>query len=188
MKVRMTTGLGVVAVTLATIAATVLPSAAAPSARSAGATACAVSWGSLPKQAQLAPDVSTLTTLRAGRHDCFDRLVLDGGWFIRAEYVDQVRADGSGAVVPLRGGARLQLVTSSAHDAETGNPTYQPANPKELVNVTGFQTFRQIAWAGDFEGQTTIGLGVRARLPFRVLALAATDGPPRVVIDVAHQW
>jgi hypothetical protein len=52
-----------------------------------------------------------------------------------------------------------------------------------LVNVTGFSTFRQVAWAGSFEGQTTVGLGVRARLPFRVFTL-----PGRVVVDVAHVW
>jgi hypothetical protein len=40
-----------------------------------------------------------------------------------------------------------------------------------------------VAWAGSFEGQSTIGLGVRARLPFRVLQL-----PGRLVIDVAHHW
>jgi hypothetical protein len=126
-----------------------------------------------------------LTNVRAGKQDCYDRLVMDGSTFIRAEYVDQVRADGSGEIVPLRGGAKLQIVTSSSVDPWTGTVAYHPANPNELVNVTGFPTFRQVAAAGDFEGQATIGLGVRARLPFRVLVLT---GPPRVVIDVANSW
>ena len=34
-----------------------------------------------------------------------------------------------------------------------------------MPNVAGYRTFRQVAWAGSFEGQTTVGLGVRARLP-----------------------
>jgi hypothetical protein len=35
---------------------------------------------------------------------------------------------------------------------------------------------------------TKIGLGVRARLPFRVFALAGPGGGSRLVIDVAHRW
>ena len=44
-----------------------------------------------------------------------------------------------------------------------------------VVNVTGFRTFRQVAWGGSFEGSTTLGLGVRARLPFRVTVLDGAD-------------
>jgi hypothetical protein len=64
-----------------------------------------------------------------------------------------------------------------------GRPTYRYANARELVNVAGYRTFRQVAWAGSFEGYTTAGLGVRARLPFRVFTL-----PGRLVVDVAHRW
>jgi hypothetical protein len=42
--------------------------------------------------------------------------------------------------------------------------------------------------AGSFEGLTTIGLGVRAKLPFRVFTLNGPDGHSRLVIDVAHRW
>jgi hypothetical protein len=56
------------------------------------------------------------------------------------------------------------------------------------VNVTGFTTFRQIATGGSFEGQTTFGLGVRARLPFRAFVLAGPGTGARLVIDVAHTW
>jgi hypothetical protein len=38
------------------------------------------------------------------------------------------------------------------------------------------------------EGQTEIGLGVRARLPFRVFPLAGPGDGSRLVIDVAHRW
>jgi hypothetical protein len=71
---------------------------------------------------------------------------------------------------------------------ETGESTYVPANASELVNVSGFTTFRQVAWAGSFEGQSNIGLGVRARLPFRVFTLDGPGTASRLVIDVAHQW
>jgi hypothetical protein len=99
-----------------------------------------------------------------------------------------VRSDGSGALVPLRGGARLSVVVRAPAYDSSGRATYQPASRRELVNVAGYSTFRQIAWAGTFEGSTTIGLGVRARLPMRVFVLSGPGTGSRVVIDVAHHW
>lgn len=65
----------------------------------------------------------------------------------------------------------------------------QPRNQDEMVDVSGFRTFRQLAFGGSFEGNTTLGLGVRARLPFRVFVLPATTlGTQRLVVDVAHRW
>jgi hypothetical protein len=154
------------------------------------APACATGWGSLPKAAA-ATTPAPLTGVRAGRNECYDRLVLDlgagpaSGYSV--SYVAAVRQEGSGAVVPLRGGARLAVVAHApAYDA-TG-PTYVPANPNELAPVAGSRTFRQVAWAGSFEGSTTVGLGVRARLPFRVLVLTGPGAGSRLVVDVAHTW
>ena len=82
------------------------------------------------------------------------------------------------------------MLHAPAHD-EQGRPTFLPADPQEVVDVAGFRTFRQVAYAGSFEGSTTLALGVRARLPFRVLTVTGTpnsDDTPRVVIDVAHRW
>ena len=171
----------------------VAPAAAAGSARTgpaavAAATSCAVRWGSLPQQASAAAGTDGLTDVRAGRHACFDRLVLDDASWAWVRYVDQVTEDGSGRPVPLRGGARLEIVTTRSDRVDTGAPTYTPADPGELVDVTGWTTFRQAAFAGSFEGQTTLGLGVRARLPFRVFVLTTGQPSPRVVIDVAHHW
>jgi hypothetical protein len=48
-----------------------------------------------------------------------------------------------------------------------------------------------VAWVGSFEGYTILGLGTRARLPFRVMVLAAAPGTgqgARLVVDVAHRW
>jgi hypothetical protein len=70
---------------------------------------------------------------------------------------------------------------------KSGTASFVPKNRAEVVNVTGYSTFRQVVWAGTFEGYTSLGLGVRARLPFRVFTLY--DGTTsRVVIDVAHHW
>jgi hypothetical protein len=159
-------------------------------AQAQAAPSCGITWGSVAKQvgssAPAAPGTE-LSAVRAGRHDCYDRLVLDvtgttrvNSW--RVEYVRQVTSDGSGAVVPLRGGAFLQITVA------TNNAHYTPANRRELADVTGFTTFRQVASAGGFEGYSSVGLGVRARLPFRAFTLSGPGTTTRMVIDVAHRW
>jgi hypothetical protein len=52
----------------------------------------------------------------------------------------------------------------------------------------GFRTFRDVVYGGTYEGYSSIGLGVRARLPFRVFKLDGPGTGSRLVIDVAHQW
>jgi hypothetical protein len=169
-----------------------------PASQQAAATPsayCGLRWGSLPKQAfgnaVAGSSQVPVRNVRAGQHACYDRLVVDvagkvAGAFLR--YVPNVAMDGSGTPVPLRGGAKLQVIVEAPAYDPQGHPTYVPANRRELVNVTGYRTFRQVAWAGSFEGQTTIGLGVRARLPMRVFVLNGPGSGSRVVIDVAHRW
>ena len=154
---------------------------------------CGITWGSLDKTAS-GMSTATINNLRAGQHECWDRLVFDlgsgpgtVGYSVR--YVPVVTEDGSGNPVPLAGGAFLQIAVNVPDiDPNTGVPTYQPADRFHAVNVTGFQTFRQVFYQGSFEGVTTAGLGVRARLPFRVFQLAGPGNGSRLVIDVAHRW
>jgi hypothetical protein len=156
-------------------------------------TACASGWGSLPEAGnRAATGEGWLTNVRAGRHACYDRLVVDNssrGTSYSVRYVPAVSMDGSGDPVPLRGGAKLQIIVSPPdYDVNSGQSTYSPANRRELVNVTGYRTLRQVAHAGSFEGQTTLGVGVRARLPFRTFTLAGPGRGSRLVIDIAHRW
>jgi hypothetical protein len=162
----------------------------------AAAPYCGITWGSTPEH-RASRDTEMVNDVRAGRHACFDRLVIDlggqdvtfGSYDVR--YVPLVHQDGSGAAVPVRGAADLQLLIDAPAYDDRGNPTFSPANRREVVDVTGFSTFRQVAWAGSYEGRTTIALGVRAKLPFRVFTVAGTpqsDDTPRLVIDVAHRW
>ncbi|CAN5377548.1 hypothetical protein BH20ACT5_BH20ACT5_02420 [soil metagenome] len=158
----------------------------APSANATAAPYCGITWGSLPKQANPGSD-ALMTDVRTGRHDCYDRLVLDFDGDVRGYsvgYVDQVRFDGSGKLVPLRGGAKLEVIARAG--VQPTDSIFLPNG--ELSDVTGYRTFRHVAWAGSFEGQTTVGLGVRARLPFRVFILDGPGTGSRRVIDVAHQW
>ena len=53
---------------------------------------------------------------------------------------------------------------------------------------SGDGTGGESAWGGSFEGVTTIGLGVRAKLPFRVFTLKGANNVSMLVIDVAHRW
>jgi hypothetical protein len=96
--------------------------------------------------------------------------------------------DGSGFTIPVRGNGRLQVTVNAPAYDENYNSTYNPADPAELSNVAGYQTFRQMVWAGSYEGYTSIGLGVRARLPFRVFTLDGPGSGSRLVVDVAHYW
>jgi hypothetical protein len=191
-------GLAVLAVPAAAFAAPALAgSSTAPRTTSTVSTAsCPRGWGSLPEANNhvraVTPATTSVTNVRTGRHTCYDRFVVDltggpTGYDVR--YVRNVYQDGSGFLVPLRGGAKLQIVVRApSYNIDTGKATYSPKNSKELTNVAGYRTFRQLAFAGTFEGQTTIGLGVRARLPFRVFTLAGPGSNSRLVIDVAHQW
>ena len=156
-------------------------------AHTTSGSTCSVRWGSLPKAG---PSMTTaeITNVRAGRHACFDRLVVDvagsvaGAYSVR--YVPGVTFDGSGNPVALRGGAFLEVITRAPILPTDG--LFDDSG--RFVDVRGYRTFRDVAWAGSFEGQTTVGLGVRARLPFRVMVLSGPGSGSRLVVDVAHRW
>lgn len=149
---------------------------------------CGITWGSLPKENSTST-TRYLTNIRTGRHDCYDRIVFDlqgtsaTGYY--ASYVTNVVADGSGQIIPVSGGAKIQIVVNAPAYNSSGTPTYNASVGGTLpgVNLAGYQTFRDARYAGSFEGQTTIGLGVRAKLPFRV-----TTSGNHVIVDVAHAW
>jgi hypothetical protein len=159
---------------------------------SASATpTCSMVWSSLAKTNQ-AMSAASVTNVRSGQHYCFDRLVIDlkgkaTGYNVR--YVSKVAQVGSGLPIKLRGGAFLQVTAHApSYDSATGKATFVPANRSEVTNVSKYKTFRQVAWAGSFEGRTTLGLGVRARLPFKVFTVAGPGNGSKLVIDVAHRW
>lgn len=181
----------VLAVVLALVGtATTLATGVSPAGSLAG---CSVAWGSRPKvsspQFEMYDD--PITNVRAGRHACFDRLVVDvagrvGGYDVR--YVPQRDWSEEGSLGPLRGGAFLGIVLRSPGHDRDYRLTYRPANPAEAVNVTGFRTFRQVTWGGTFEGESDLALGVRARLPFRVSRWQTSASNGVFVLDVAHGW
>lgn len=172
-----------------------VPTGALSAAAGAAGISCGVQWGSLEKaRSDSHIGDGTVTNVRSGRHTCFDRVVVDVAGVAaskvgyRVRYVDAVTQPGSGREVPLAGGARMQVdVTVPAYDS-AGQPTYSPRDRSKVVDVSGYDTLRQVAVAGSFEGQTTFGVGVRARLPMRVFVLDGPGSGSRLVIDVAHKW
>ncbi|MFF5547822.1 AMIN-like domain-containing (lipo)protein [Streptomyces olivaceoviridis] len=163
---------------------------AAPAEGPRAAVACPTGWGSGAKSGA-ATGADHLEDIRTGQHECYDRIVFEvpgGGDRIgyQVQYVDRFHADPSGAYIPVAGGAILDIrVGAWSYDLEAGAPTYPGKVGEALpgVNVGGYSTFRDTRFGGTFEGQTQVGLGVRARLPFRVIQL-----DDRIVVDVAHSW
>lgn len=162
---------------------------AAPAA-AARATACPTGWGSGAKGGT-ATGAVPLKNIRTGRHDCYDRMVFDVpgggrtvGYYVR--YVDRLRQSATGHTIPVGGGAVLDVHAGApSYDPATGAVTYPGRVGRTLpgVDVHGYRTFRDTRFAGSFEGETQVGLGVRARLPFRVQQVSG-----HLVVDVAHNW
>jgi hypothetical protein len=140
---------------------------------------------------------SALYLTRVGQHPCYDRVVFDlngpqpVGY--SARYVPVVLADPSGKPVPVAGGAVLQ-VTVRAPIYGTDDQGHQPWRTAPTIGeslvapseISGWTSLRAVTFAGSFEAQTTIAVGVREQLPFRVLVTSGPYNYQHVVIDIAH--
>lgn len=129
------------------------------------------------------PVTPLLVDVRVGGHVTFDRVVFEftgprPGYLV--SYEPGIFEDGSGNPVPLAGRAFIQVIMrpAAAHD-DDGNPTF----PGPLPHIANTAALRDIADAGDFEGQITWGIGVAAKTPVQVRRLS---GPSRIAVDVAH--
>jgi hypothetical protein len=191
LRLRLTLAAGL---TAAVVAAGVVPAVAG----AASTPTCGITWGSLAKTVPQGTS-ATVSGVRTGRHDCYDRLVVDlagrpaAGYDVR--YITPpLRADGSGDPLFVAGGAILQVVVRAPAYTAAGASTVpwpsvgHPITRPDQFDAGGYRTFEDLVWGGSFEGQSTFGLGVRARLPFRVLTLDGPGAGTRLVIDVAHRW
>jgi len=172
-------------------------SASRPSpAVSSGACSAERNWGTGSVAGSLTMTPSPLYLTRVGRHACYDRVTFDingpqaVGFTVR--YVPVVRADGSGMPVPVAGRAALQVIVR-APMLGTDNQGHQPSvtvprvgqNLVSPARLAGWSSLRAVAYAGSFEGQTTVAVGVRERLPFRVFVTGG-GSYKHVVVDIAH--
>ena len=168
---------------------------AVPATRASAAPYCGITWGSLDKS-DPAYTGALVAGARVGKHDCWDRLVIDlsgvpgPGYFVR--YTDGFR-DIGGTARSVSGGAVLTITVNGPAYNSNGS-TVPWANGQHIIGPSQFSagawpTFRDLIYGGSYEGQTRFGLGVRARLPFRVFKLEDPNNwSSRLVIDVAHQW
>ena len=177
----------------------VIPVAGAP----AGAgVRCAEqsSWSTEPQSAQ-PMSIEDLYLVRAGRHDCYDRVVFDVNGVVAGpdavgfdvSYVSgEATADPSGEPVPTAADAALQVgVRAPAHGyGTTGHSTMTSLGRVGDALVTtqqvrGWSSLREVRFAGSFEGQSAFAVGVARKLPFRAGAYEA-DGYTHVYVDIAH--
>lgn len=126
----------------------------------------------------------TVTDIRTGRHDGFDRVVYElggrgrPGW--RVAYVDEALQDGSGFPVEVAGEAILEVqITGSTYPGDSGAEPYDGPDP---VRAQPGGSVVEVRGALVFEGVTQSFIGVsEPGAPFTVDVL--TD-PTRLVIDV----
>jgi hypothetical protein len=127
----------------------------------------------------------TVSDIRVGRHDGFDRVVFEvggegtPGWDVR--YVDAPVEEGSGNPVDVAGSATLQvLITGAGYPYDTGVEEFSSSAP-----VTGADTVSvsEVLFRATFEGTTQAFVGTTGEAPFRVYLL---EGPTRLVVEVAH--
>lgn len=146
-----------------------------------------------PFPANTAPDTGeasadsfvTVTEIRTGRHDGYDRVVfeVDGtgtpGWDVR--YVDEPAGQGSGLAIPVEGDATLQVtITGVGYPTDTGIEEYDGSAP---LPGAGTEVVTEVVWDSTFEGTSVAVVGLTEETPFRVYLL---EDPTRVVLDVVH--
>ena len=153
-------------------------------------------WGTGPEVGSAAISPAPLYLTRVGQHVCYDRIVFDlngpeaVGFVVR--YVPIVRTDSSGEPVPVAGHAVLEVVVrapifgadSQGHQPWVVAPTVG-GNLVAPAEISGWSSLRAVTFAGSFEGQTTLAVGVRERRPFRVWT-SSERAYQHVVLDIAH--
>lgn len=159
-----------------TATAALVPAPAAQAATRPAAR-CSVSWGSLPKTANVNPIRygAALGPARTGHHACYDRIVFDVPGTVGSVAVGYV--DDGGRTSPKV----LAVITKHR------SPGTSIANA--ALKVTGLPTIvgtdAGAEWTTTEYGRAAI---TRARLPFRVFTLKGPGSTNRVVVDVAHRW
>jgi hypothetical protein len=162
----------------ATAATTPVTAAAAPY--------CGLTWGSGAKSGG-SLKTPELVRIYPQRYTCWDRTVFEfdgpvNGYSVA--YATSIYTDGEGLnIAPyLAGSAKLDV------NLRAPAWTYPAVTGEHPVNVLRYRTLRDAVYAGSFEGYTQVGVGVRAKLPFRVFVAAGPGTHSRIIMDVAHLW
>ncbi|MCQ4119768.1 AMIN-like domain-containing (lipo)protein [Rhodococcus tibetensis] len=161
--------------------------AAATTSTALGSEAAPIPTDASPKSSESSGSAKlTVTDIRIGQHEGFDRVVYElggtgtPGW--RVQYVDEAVQDGSGKSIPMSGNGILQvLIDGSAYPFDSDVEGY--AGPNPLPGQPG-GTVTEVNGALVFEGVTQSFIGVTQ--PDRPFTVSSLSGPTRMVVDIAR--
>ena len=130
---------------------------------------------------------ATLADIRAAQGTCGDEVIfdIDGVRSVayRIGYQEHLTGIGRGDVIPVKGAAVLVVSVAAPSYDDAGDATYQPKDPKNLVDVSGLSSVQQVAWAGSFEGSTLVGIGLDSVHPFRVITTPGKNA--HLIVEIA---
>jgi hypothetical protein len=164
---------------------TAQPSAVASPAASPSAAACptppATPPASLHPKVERSIGIGTLTDMTIEERECVDRVTFtfsDNLPGYDAQYVQSWTECGSGAPVYTAGPAQLAItfIPANAH-TDAGEPTIT-----DRSRMPSYPSIKQAELTCDFEAHVSWVFGTEERY----FTVAATENPPRVVLDVYH--
>jgi len=138
-----------------------------------------------PDEGQSESPMVSVTNVRVGRHNGFDRVVFDiggqglAGWNVR--YVDEARAAGSGFPIEVEGGAVLSVSLNNISLPPDAPAGIEPYDGPERIRPAGQGRLIEIVEDTVYEGHHTFFVGVTDTVPFQVRRL---ESPQRVVLDI----
>jgi len=139
--------------------------------------------GTGPSEQEATGGGLSVVDVRTGRHDGFDRVVIElageegdePGWYAR--YVDEPTQEGSGAPLRVEGSSYLAVaVRGLGYPFDTGQDEVVGSFAGE-----GTAVVREVLVGAVVEGQAQVVLGLEAQAPYAITRLS---DPPRVVVDV----
>lgn len=127
----------------------------------------------------------TVTDVRLGAHDGFDRIVFqtagEGRAGYRVGYTEDPRSAGSGAPVGVPGAATLGITLTGIALPGDAPPGATPWDGPERQRIAGSQVLVELVEDTLFEGRYAFFAGLTGEQPF---AVGRLDDPPRIVVDV----
>lgn len=127
----------------------------------------------------------TVTDVRIGAHEGFDRIVLEiagegtAGWHI--DYVAEPTTQGQGAPVDITGEAFLRIIVRGVA-LPPDAPEHDPWDGERLAGPPG-SSVTELVDDSIYEGQHVFHVGLPEEAPFGVVRL---DDPQRLVIEIEH--
>ncbi|CCG03573.1 AMIN-like domain-containing (lipo)protein [Blastococcus saxobsidens] len=130
----------------------------------------------------------TLTDVRLGAHDDFDRIVFElageGTAGYEVGYTEDPRSQGSGEPVQVPGDATLGITLTNLLLPGDAPEAVTPWAGREQLEIAGTSTLQALVADALFEGRYSFFAGLDQRRPFAVTRLS---DPQRIVIDVLNR-